>query len=272
MHGTFHFFTLIELLITVAVIAILAGMLLPALNAAREKARESTCLSQLKQLGLGNLAYSIDNNDDFAPYSSMMRKNTNPENRIWYGYEKTAGIIETFNTDGYISPYTGNNRKYLYCPSLDYANETADDRNKYQGMGYGYNKSGVGSRMFFGNTNEDQYGCSMKTVRIRRASGLIQFADVANAGAMAARTAKLGGFDILFTGTTGKTNYFHLRHSQKGNIVYADGHAGHWKHIWRSGAKAPLAHEPVGLPIPAGTSNTDYSMVHPFGLADRPLK
>lgn len=134
-------FTLIELLVVIAIIAILAAILFPVFAKAREKARQTSCLSNVKQLALGCLMYSQDY-DNILPGPRLGADCNNHSGVMW-----GAGVF----------PYVKNTQLY-YCPSRDNCggwggpwnqcgNSNAAGRAVVQGTTYGINCPGLGSGM-----------------------------------------------------------------------------------------------------------------------------
>ena len=92
-------FTLIELLVVIAIIAILAAILFPVFARARENARRASCMSNLKQIGLGTLQYTQDYDEKLYPHRFNLAANQNPLMST-NGGPAAAGTI----TDGSGSP------------------------------------------------------------------------------------------------------------------------------------------------------------------------
>ena len=84
MRRTTRGFTLIELLVVIAIIAILAAILFPVFARAREKARQSSCTSNLKQMGLAMLMYANDYDESLPPNYAWVPADWVPEQGNWF--------------------------------------------------------------------------------------------------------------------------------------------------------------------------------------------
>jgi len=117
-----HGFTLIELLVVIAIIAILAAILFPVFSRAREQARKTNCLSNLKQLGQGILMYCQDW-DETLPFG--VPACSEPKHRQWwaqiYPYTKNASILHCPSSTGAWTMFSnpgGNCGGAPYCTEL----------------------------------------------------------------------------------------------------------------------------------------------------------
>jgi len=221
-------FTLIELLVVIAIIAILAAILFPVFAQAREKARQSTCLSNCKQLGLAFFQYTQDYDETFPPATSESRARAGDPRNTEAGMPTLVNGIYWNDGDqnGYangtkqmwqdlIYPYVKNAKVYK-CPT----NQKVSFQSRGDGFyspNYGYNTfiNGYLGQLVGGSyTSPISYGA------------LTQPADTFLTIEAPSPIIYCNGADYIGVTTGAKELY---PHSDGQNVSYTDGHAGYLK-------------------------------------------
>lgn len=224
-------FTLVELLVVVAIIAILAALLLPALSKAKARGLTTVCLNNLKQLQTCCNMYAHDNNDFLPPnrfiYDTTLTNNLASNSSWCLGitrYETTPALIE----NGLLFPYNRSTAIY-HCPADYSVVETPSGQKLDIPRTRSYNMS----QSIDGGPPGALAPCYRRITEIRKPapSQLFVFLDVHEDGIFDAHF----GMFILPWNYQAWIDLPAERHSRGANFSFVDGHVEHWR--WRAAKK-----------------------------------
>ncbi len=206
-------FTLLELLVVIAIIAMLSSILLPALSKAREKGRQSVCISNLKQIGLAMQMYTQNYDGYFCPtyYGSPWPVDT------WWDFATTDGWA-TYEP-GLLGDYLTD--KVYECPSRK--GLVSWDK---PFTGYGYNETYIGGGYAAGYGWGGADVSPAKLSQIKSPSETLLFGDCACWSSFSSCTGAANTIypPSVLTGGGWQTATVHFRHNGFANILWADGH------------------------------------------------
>ncbi len=213
--GKIHYFTLIELLIVIAIIAILAAMLLPALNQAREVARRTSCINMLKQYGVANQCYASSYGDYTVPGRIG--------GRSWMSNKTFFTLLGVpLNPTSYTDPnqFSGHIGKGMICPNATTCFTEAGMYNGYHQVAYSY---GMSSEDFAASEDAWALGdmnAPFKMGRVADPSQRVLFCDAVN------WALRVSDMEKYFTQGETAATYMGAayRHAQKANTCMYDGH------------------------------------------------
>ena len=238
-----NMFTLIELLVVISIIAILAGMLMPALAQARDKAKGSSCMNNLKQIATANIMYA----NDHAVLSPMSQGSV-----FWYGLR--SGSMGSYSYDltsgGFINSYVGERSLAMLCPVWQGLKNISDPTKSSTAGGYGYNQ------IVFTSTNDAVlYARAIsngitKPERIKNPSSIVMFGDAGNSATTV--TAILAAASYGMSGAGGTV---HFRHGGHAGLAWVDGHVSTEKYL---GGNATLVAAKIGYFGVGGLENNKY--------------
>lgn len=208
------FFTLIELLVVIAIIAILAAMLLPALSKAREKARTIACINNLKQSAMELFLYADEHDETIPDYWNRVKGSAGydyPWN--YYVWGKNWKTYHAYNS--------------FLCPSLPYNPDVNSWRGQYAQC-YGL-PIGVGAAYMDWKTGKPLNGGFGSALYLLSPSQLPILADSISNGKWKKDPYVMVQNSTIYTqSNAGDSGSFHLRHGNRGNVAFRDGHAATW--------------------------------------------